>query len=353
MRYSVIIPLYNAQDCLEEAIRSVCAFASDPDFEIIAVDDGSRDNTRQRLDALALEIPQLRVFTKENQGPAEARNFGLEQATGEYILFCDSDDRFVAGGAEKAVQLCREADADVLVFGFLLSQDGVSRPYCYPPCRLTSSEDWRAHLSGLYGANMLNQVWGKVFRAELISRASLRFPNAFWGEDRLFFFEALSLAERVAVTDRCFYDYIQHKNSLISRFLPEKGELCERVHRKMTSFARAKGAWDESSERLFSYMYVKSLLSALATLYSPSCRLGHREKRAYVKRILSQESLASARRYPADCGKGFAVLAFFVRTKNVTLNLLAAWGVHLLSHLAPKLLQRAKHIYNKEKGETK
>jgi hypothetical protein len=214
---------------------------------------------------------------------------------------------------------------------------------------LEKNEEWQRHLAPLYGANMLNQVWGKVFSLALLK--SIRFPDTMWGEDRLFFFEALDRAERVAVSSVCHYRYIQHPNSLISRFLPDKCRVCEAIHQRIRSLAESRGALHEEGEALYSYMYVKSLLSAFATLYAPSCTLTRKEKRAFVGEALRQESLDEIRFFPADCGRSFAILAWILQRKNIGLNLLAAWGVRTASRIAPNLLRKAKHQYNKNQKE--
>ncbi len=88
-KVSVIIPTYNRSGMVKEAISSVLA-QTEQDFEIIVVDDGSTDNTREVVKSIA--GPRIRYFYKQNGGPASARNFGLSKARGQFIAFLDSDD---------------------------------------------------------------------------------------------------------------------------------------------------------------------------------------------------------------------------------------------------------------------
>ena len=194
---------------------------------------------------------------------------------------------------------------------------------------------------------MLNQVWGKVFSARLIREHQLEFPLEMWGEDRLFFFSVLERAKKVAVISDPLYRYIQQKNSLISRFLPNKAKVCARIHREVTALAEKKGAVSKESDEIFSYMYVKSLLSVLATLYSPSCPFSFGQKRRFVKEVLAQPEIGCLKSAPLSAGKGFALLFALLKTKNVTLNLMAAWGMKLVSRTLPGLFRKQKHIYNK------
>lgn len=348
MKASIILPAYNAESFIEGALRSITQTPPNFDYEILVVNDGSTDQTGALLDHLAQEISSLRVLHRKNAGPAAARNAGLAEARGDYVLFCDSDDAFTPDAIEQAVTLCEEKGADLLIFGYNLVQNGEHIPYRYEAVDLFSKKELGEALPHLYRANMLNQVWGKVFSRRLISQSNLQFPQELWGEDRLFFFSALEKAERVAVSPLCLYNYVQHKSSLISRFLPEKPRVCREIHRKILRLAKSLGETTPEREAVYSYMYLKSLLSAFTTLFAPSCSLSVGEKRRYVKEALKQEEIGEIHRLPRDAGLSFTILSKILFTRNATLNLAAAWGVHTLSRLSPALFRNAKHAYNKK-----
>ncbi len=92
MTFSVIVPVYNVEKYLSKCLDSILG-QSYNDFEIIVVNDGSPDNSQQIIDEYATKYPQkIKAFTKQNGGLSDARNFGIERACGDYILFVDSDD---------------------------------------------------------------------------------------------------------------------------------------------------------------------------------------------------------------------------------------------------------------------
>ena len=91
MKVSVVIPVYNVRLYLERCVQSVLR-QTYKDLEIILVDDGSKDDSGKLCDQLALSDQRIRVIHQENQGLSGARNTGIRQATGEYIIFLDSDD---------------------------------------------------------------------------------------------------------------------------------------------------------------------------------------------------------------------------------------------------------------------
>ena len=338
-RAAIIMPAYNAEATIEKTVRSILA-QSCGDLVLIAVNDGSKDGTAAVLDRLAREDGRLRPITVENGGPAAARNHGLAAVPPgtEYIMFSDADDLLAPDALEYAIE--NAGDADLVLMGFsILNPDGSIAEYREPEMHLTE-ETLGAQLGRLYKANLLNQVWGKLFRAELILGNSLRFPDYRWGEDRLFIYDCLDHAKRVAVLPDCKYQYIMYPGeSLITRYYDKKPEVCIASAVRMEALCRRLGAGDL---RDFRYMFMKSIFSCLTTLYAPSCRLTRREKRAEIRRIVSDEAVLSRSR---DVFGGFSVRALcaVVRSRNVTLNALVFRLVAGVSAAAPRLFTRLKH----------
>ncbi|MBR2635076.1 MAG: glycosyltransferase family 2 protein [Clostridia bacterium] len=347
MKASIIIPAYNAEKSLEAAVLSAVQPAPPFPFEVLVVDDGSTDRTPELIADLSARYPAVRGILQENSGPAAARNRALREAKGEYVLFCDSDDAFLPGAVERAVLLAEQAGAEVLIFGYALIQDGVRSDYAYPQAVSEEKGRWQEHFAPLYRANMLNQVWGKVFAASLLKREGIEFPLMMWGEDRMFVFSAIEKASRVAVSSQVLYSYILQKSSLITRFDPQKAEACRQIYRRTESLAARWELHSPESEEILSYMYVKSLLSVFATLYSDSCPYSYREKRRFARQVLAQEEIDRARRFPSSSGRAFQIAARILKTKNVTANLLVAWGMKKVSVWMPHLFRKAKHAYNK------
>src|SRR5215218_5649179 len=102
-KVSVVIPCYNQARFLGEAIRSVLCQGY-TDLEIIVVDDGSEDGTEEVASGYAKEDPRVRLIRQENRGLSAARNRGLAEASGEYVVFLDSDDRLLAKALEVGVR---------------------------------------------------------------------------------------------------------------------------------------------------------------------------------------------------------------------------------------------------------
>ena len=114
-KVSIIVPVYNVEKYLAKCLDSLVNQTLE-DLEIIVVDDGSRDNSKQIIDEFQTKYPdKIKSFVKKNGGLSDARNFGLDRANGEYIGFVDSDDYVTAGMFEEVYSLAQKYDAEMVI----------------------------------------------------------------------------------------------------------------------------------------------------------------------------------------------------------------------------------------------
>ena len=338
-RLAVIIPAYNAGQYIEKAVRSILS-QSFSDLRLIVVDDGSADDTAAILRRIQEEDDRLRPISIPNGGPARARNRGLDavEPGTEYVMFADADDELLPDAVEYA--MAGAQGADLVFFGFtIVNPDGSCRDYCEPE-QLLARSDLGTAFGRLYKSNLFNQVWGKLFRAELIRET--RFPDYRWGEDRLFIFRCLEKSGSVKVLPACKYRYIMHPGeSLITRFCMDKPQVCLEADQVVQNLCAALGS-DEATDADCRYMFAKSIFSCMTTLFSPSCPLDRREKRRYVAAIVNQP------RVRLRCRRVFGglvpnLLCAVVRSGWVWLNLLVFRLLVVAGQLSPKLFTRLKH----------
>ena len=114
-KISVIIPVYNVEDYLEDTLNSLLNQTIIDDIEILMIDDGSSDDSRYIIERYALDYDNFHAFHKENGGQGVARNYGLRYANGEYIHFLDSDDIIAPDGYEKLYNVVSQGDYDFIV----------------------------------------------------------------------------------------------------------------------------------------------------------------------------------------------------------------------------------------------
>lgn len=338
-KVAVIMPAYNASEFVEASVRSILN-QSFRDLELIVIDDGSKDNTAEILARISAEDSRLRPVTVENGGPAMARNHGLDlvQPGTEYIMFADSDDELSAGALDYAVS--KAGNAELVLLGFTIrNADGSEANY-------SELEQYLYHdtmasaLGRLYKANLLNQVWAKLFKASLILDNNIRFPDYRWGEDRLFIYDCLEKAGCVAVLPECVYRYIMHPGeSLITKYYDKKFDVCLESDKRMQGLCTRFGVTEEGD---FRYMFAKSIFSCITTLFANNCPLSEKEKRRQIAKIISHPQVKD-RCSHAFGGAAVKGLCKVLQTGNVSLNYAAFKFVAWTGNALPALFTKLKH----------
>lgn len=335
-----IMPAYNAEAYIESAVRSVLD-QTVQELRLIVVDDGSHDKTGEILDRLAAEDTRLEALHVANGGPARARNLALERLGEEtdYVMFLDADDCLLPDALEYALQGARRG-VELTIFGFSIrGEDGSLRDYC-EPVALLDTDTIGASLGRLYKANLLNQVWGKLFSARLLREHRVRFPDYRWGEDRLFIFDVLEHCERICVLPGCKYQYVMHAGeSLISKYYEKKFQVCLEIDERAQALCRRFGVEDDAP---FRYMFLKSVFSCLTTLFTPGCPLDREGKRAAAREIVTNGRVRERSR-GAEGGLPVKLLAGVLRSGSPELSLAAFRLVADLSKAAPELFRKIKH----------
>lgn len=207
---SIIVPVYNAERTIRKCIDSILC-QSFTDFEILLVDDGSKDGSLSICNEYSSKDQRIRVFHKENGGASSARNLGLEEMRGEWVTFCDSDD-FV--GADWLDSFFRYAvpDVDLVVQGHKLVRRDIE-------CKQISEKD--ITIEAKTGCDILarNNQFGytqlKLFRSSVIHTFKLHFDKRFWlKEDELFVLSYLPHVNKIAFSSKCEYYYVNNDDSL-------------------------------------------------------------------------------------------------------------------------------------------
>lgn len=202
---SVIIPVYNCERYIEEAIESVRKQEFAPGrYEIIAVNDGSTDRSLAILDRLAMEANDLRIFTIANSGSAAApRNRGIEEASGRYLFFLDADDKFADGALHRLVQTADDTGSGVILGK--MGPFGASRRAGNVPTAAFSQTLFEVDIITAKATSTLG-AW-KLFRHSIIKENHIRFPLGYAiGEDQPFTMKAYLHSPHVSVlADRVYY----------------------------------------------------------------------------------------------------------------------------------------------------
>ncbi|MCL2027594.1 MAG: glycosyltransferase [Bacteroidales bacterium] len=211
---SVIIPVYNASRYLVACMES-CLSQTYRDFEVIAVNDGSTDNSLEILENYAQKDSRITIINKENGGLPRARETGIAKAKGEYIFFLDSDDTITPDALEVLWKEAQTSDCDIIAGGIVAVLESgkiildYTNKYIY-------SESNQSLLCSLLAKTIPFSLCGKLIRKHLFENITYPYDYGI-GEDAITTFEIIKAHHPTfSVVDRSVYNYIQRPGSMVN-----------------------------------------------------------------------------------------------------------------------------------------
>jgi len=215
---SIIVPVYDAEKAIGRCIDSILNQEYE-DFELIAVDDGSKDGSPAILDAYAEKDDRVRVIHKPNSGVSATRNLALNQAAGKYIQFLDADDWIPDNSTKMLVREAEEKNVDLVVADFfrvvgknvarkgsIVSNEVLTLPQ-FAELMMESPSDF------YYGV-----LWNKLYRNDIIQNYNVRMDEDLtWCEDFIFNLEYLLHVKTVTALQVPVYYYVKTEGSLVSK----------------------------------------------------------------------------------------------------------------------------------------
>ena len=266
-KVSVIVPVYKIEKYLTKNIESI--IKQNIDMEIIYVDDGSKDKSVEIIKKYMHLDQRIKLLQKDNGGCASARNYGLKNATGKYVIFIDGDDYINENSLEALYNAAEQENLDIVQGSYRLVDDKGS-------IVIRKCNDGRGNigdcLSGfqwLVRKNFNFVVWLYLFRREYLIDNNLWFSEDIYHEDFEFIPRALYFAKRIKAIDLCFYNYVQRQGSFMHTKNIKKCTDLVKIGDRYKDFANEnidkKNQADvyDFFEKHLRYAYVSSLNSAI------------------------------------------------------------------------------------------
>ena len=239
---SIIIPVYNVEKYLPACLESV--YNGIPDgCQVILVDDGTPDGSGAICDKAKEQYPDITtVIHQENMGPGGARNTGIEAASGEYLMFVDSDDTLCPGAVQKLIDAIHKYKTDIISFpirsvaedGSLISveRDSTETDKVFDP----KTDKWLL--------TVVPAVWNKVFRASLFKDSGIRFPLRAWYEDICAIPKLISLCSSVVFLNEPLYNYLQRPGSIMNSLKVDRNVEMIQSLDDLTAWFRDNGKYE-------------------------------------------------------------------------------------------------------------
>lgn len=281
MLFSIIIPCYNVEKYLAECVDSILAQSVDT-FEVILVNDGSKDTTGAICDAYAARDARIRVIHKENGGQSSARNMGTQIAKGDYFIYIDSDDFIMDPDFLKKMTEAAGKN-DIIFYKHKKFDDETKQfsPCAYSFAHLSSEASYYDTLKAMIAADaFFGMPWNKCIRADVIRENNIRFDESLTGEDMDWIYYIILGSCSLTTVDEPFIAYRQRANSVTSSL----------KIKSLNDFVFILEKWYEKAQSDDTAQEQKEImLASLAKYYSNLLimytRVKDKQKHAYDKRL--------------------------------------------------------------------
>lgn len=343
---SIIVPVYNTENYLEKCLYSLVN-QTYKNIEIIIIDDGSPDNSMNIIQKFVLADNRVKVISQKNQGLSGARNTGMNNANGDYIMFIDSDDWIETDTCEKAINASEKYNADVVFWPYIKEfSDSQKDNYLFDKTEIIWSEKNINQLSrrmvGLVGDELANPqsidnlvtAWGKLYKKSVIGDVRFTDTKIIGTEDALFNIEVfLGINSAVYIPDLLSHYRKDNESSLTHNY---KKKL---VSRWREMYSRIKFLLDRNDMSREYYDALKNRicfgLIGLGINLAEDKKMSFKEKKKEIYNILSMKHYQIALK---DLDFSYLPIqwkVFFKLAKNNN-ALLLLWLLEIMDYLRKK-----------------
>nr|WP_312114899.1 glycosyltransferase family 2 protein [Moraxella sp. CTOTU47915] len=292
-KVSIVMPVYNVENYIASSIKSVLN-QTYKNFELIIVIDGSKDNSEAIAKEFEKADNRVKVYTKPNGGISDARNFGLNIATGEYIFFLDSDDWIENNLLKENIEIMVDKQLDFLVFGFYQDSVDEEEKLIKQVKHLPEDNIWlngeAIHLSP-YMLNILGYAWNKIYRKQYLNQNNISFINGIsLFEDILFNAKVYQHSDRILFNKKAYVHYIQRPvETLTKQFHENSFDWVKLKHKALLEFI---DTWSFINKKeILATNLIGGLRYCVLNLFHFNNQFRFNQKLAYVSKMLNDNDL--------------------------------------------------------------
>lgn len=248
VKVSIIVPAYNVEQYIEKCLETLVNQTLD-EIEIIVVNDGSTDGTKEKIEKFVERYPEkIKCYDKSNGGLSDARNYGIPYAQGKYIGFVDSDDYVELNMFEEMYKKAEVENSDMVECDFIWE---------YPnKKRIDTGRLYAGKKEAFIYARVV--AWNKLIKKETLEKSGIEFPKGLRYEDTEFFYKLLPCLNKISFVKIPMVHYIQRSNS-IANTQNERVKEIFTIWDNILKFYKAKNLYDEYKDEI-EYTYSRFLL---------------------------------------------------------------------------------------------
>lgn len=339
---SIIIPVYNGENTIENTLNNVFE-QTYQNIEVLAINDGSIDNTSNILKRLQKADKRLKIFEQKNVGVSIARNKGIEKAKGKYICFVDADDRIAKDMIDKMYSSAVQYDSELVICGFCVKIGERKIEYSYGVSTFYTVDQIHLNFNTIVKKRMINVVWNKLIKRDFLIKNAVRFEPFSSGEDTIFNVRMFEGVTKVVFLKDILYYYSQSSNgTLTTKFHKDKFKALLKYN---VDLRRLYNKWDlktEDTEKELDFMLFRSVLSSYMSLANSKTELSLSERLKWIKTVFTSKEVQKLAIQYDPPKASFRGILFILRSQNSILNYLVAKALFLLNKSAPALIERGK-----------
>lgn len=348
--FSIVMPVYNVEEHLSQAVESVLA-QTFSDFELILVDDCSPDNSGTLCDTFCQQDSRISVVhLAENGGVSNARNIGQKKAVGQYLMFMDSDDTVTDGLLADVHRFLSEHPADVVVFGMsedLYTADGKlirQKTVSAGSHIFTEQAQARAFVMELEKSTLYGYACNKFYSRAILAELNLLYEEYALLEDLFFNIAYFQEIQSLIVLEKTYYHYrkVMDTRSRTAKFVPEYFDLHTEKIRRLLQQQVSWNLLSSDVQRTLADLYARYIFSALQRNFDSRSQYSKRERKQWIITLFQSDLFCSLHPYLSVNLSFQGVLHFFLRKKNVTACLFLGKLLFIIKERFPRLFNRVK-----------
>lgn len=334
-KISIIVPVFNASKTLIRCIDSIL-LQTYQEFELLLINDGSTDSSAGICEKYAAKDKRIRYFFQVNGGVSAARNKGLDNATGNFIAFVDSDDYLDKEYLEAFFHLDSSPNDALVIQGFIKEFQSGFLDVVAVEERVYHPTDFSDFFHSLKFIRKMPFPFAKLFDAKIINEKQIRFNiNVHYGEDLIFILDYLQYVHTIIVVNSSLYHYIKTDGSLSYRLNSYESEI-ERFNivKSQLDSLHARLGLNEQVVAFHKSYITRYLIRAFSSLYISPNKKHRRDRLAVMEHHLVSDSFELINKYFTPRDRKGNVFKFLFRHK-----LLPMIDAHLLFTINLRLLK--------------
>lgn len=346
--FSIIIPIYNCSKYIKRCIDSILN-QKHQNYEIILIDDGSTDDSNVICNYYKEKYEFIHVIQQKNRGVSAARNIGLNNAIGKYIIFLDIDDYLETGYLIDSVKIINEnPKMELFIFGFFsevensslkkISIDKIS----YKNKIYYSRDEIKKDFIELWDNSMLYNIWNKIYLRKVIVDNNILFPEKYWGEDVEFNKLYLNKISSLYLSEKCYYHYIREREGATTTIY--KPDFFDIRRREFIEFNQYFKSWNISQEEYYEFScrrYIERLFGCIENTYCFRVNILKRYK--IIKNMINDKVTREALKFVQPQSKKIYIMLIPIRFNSTIFTMIMGRIFHFIKVNFPALFNQLKN----------